>query len=65
MEILTKHIHLSTKGKTDIIDLTPRLTRVIEQSGMQEGQLTVFAPGATAGISTVEYEPGLLQDIPA
>jgi secondary thiamine-phosphate synthase enzyme len=65
MEILTKHIHLSTKGKTDIIDLTPRLTRIIEQSGMQEGQLTVFAPGATAGISTVEYEPGLLQDIPA
>jgi secondary thiamine-phosphate synthase enzyme len=64
MHINTSRIHVSTKGKTDIIDLTPHLTRILEQSDMEEGQMTVFAPGATAGLSSVEYEPGLLQDIP-
>jgi secondary thiamine-phosphate synthase enzyme len=64
MHSKTSRIHVSTKGKTDIIDLTPHLTRILEQSDMEEGQMTVFAPGATAGLSSVEYEPGLLQDIP-
>ncbi len=65
MDIQTKTIELSTKGNTDIHDLTPHIRSLLKESGMQEGQATVFVPGATAGISVVEYEPGLLQDIPA
>lgn len=64
MRIFTERINLSSKGDTDIIDLTPELARILANSGMREGQMTVFAPGATAGISTIEYEPGLLRDIP-
>ncbi|MBD3268331.1 YjbQ family protein [bacterium] len=64
MDIQTEKISLSTKGRTDIIDLTSKIARIVADSGMTEGQVTVFAPGATAGVSTVEYEPGLLQDIP-
>jgi secondary thiamine-phosphate synthase enzyme len=64
MQILTKYIQVTTKGRTDIIDLTPQLKKLLGETGLQEGQVTVFAPGATASISTVEYEPGLLQDIP-
>lgn len=65
MNIQTKTIEVSTKGDTDIHDLTPAIRSLLQDSGMKEGQVTVFVPGATAGISVVEYEPGLLQDIPA
>jgi len=64
MKIQTERIHVSTQGNTDIIDLTPQLHQIVEQSGMNDGQVTVFVPGATAGISIIEYEPGLLQDVP-
>ncbi|RJP19354.1 MAG: YjbQ family protein [Candidatus Omnitrophota bacterium] len=64
MQIKTERIRVSTKGNTDIIDLTPQITKIVSNSGMTEGQVTVFVPGATGGLSTVEYEPGLLQDIP-
>lgn len=64
MDIQTKTIQLSTKGDTDIHDITPHIRSLLHESGMTEGQVTVFVPGATAGISVVEYEPGLLQDIP-
>ena len=64
MQIQTERIRVSTQGDTDIIDLTPHLVRIVQQSAMQDGQVTIFIPGATAGISIVEYEPGLLQDIP-
>ena len=64
MDIITDRIHVTTKNNTDIVDLTPQVKQVLQKSGMSEGQVTVFAPGATAGISTIEFEPGLLQDIP-
>ena len=48
MDIQTKRIHLSTKGNTDIIDITPHLCSLVEKSGLNEGQITVFVPGATA-----------------
>lgn len=59
MQILTRTIEFSTKGYTDIIDLTPRIRRALADMGLQDGQVTVFAVGSTTGISTVEYEPGL------
>ncbi len=64
MHIITERIHLDSKGHCDIHDLTPRLNQIVSQSDMNDGQVTVFVPGATAGISIVEYEPGLLEDIP-
>lgn len=65
MKIITDSIHVETKGDSHIIDLTPKMKAVLNESGMREGQMTVFAPGATAGISTIEFEPGLLKDVPA
>ena len=64
MQILTKFIEISSKGHSDIIDLTPDVHRHLNASGLQEGQVTVFASGSTAAITTIEYEPGLLRDIP-
>lgn len=65
MEIHTKILNLSTKGFPDIIDLSKQIDSVLAESGISNGLITVFVPGSTAGITTIEYEPGLLEDIPA
>jgi len=54
---------LSTQGETDIIDITPNLESGLKRSGIGEGVLSIFVSGSTAGITTVEYEPGLIQDL--
>ena len=64
MKIQTGSISVSSRGHTDIIDITNEVRQVLEKSGMSEGQVTVFASGSTAGITTVEYEPGLMKDLP-
>lgn len=63
--IITTHIPVSTKGFTDIHDLTPRVRAALRETKLQDGTATVFVSGSTAGITTIEYEPGLLQDLPA
>lgn len=60
MEIITHTIAFSTKGKTDIIDITDKVANVVAETGLQEGIVHVFAIGSTTGITTVEYEPGLV-----
>jgi len=56
----TRFITFETKGKTDIIDITDDVQAEINHAGFIEGQVTIFGIGSTTGISTVEYEPGLV-----
>ena len=58
----TEHT-IQTRGHCDIHDLTPALRDALTKSGLQEGQVLVFVAGSTAGITTVEFEPGLVRDI--
>ena len=62
--IIQKKIPLSTNGFNHIIDITPILQNYIESSELKDGNVLVFVPGSTGGLTTIEYEPGLLQDIP-
>jgi secondary thiamine-phosphate synthase enzyme len=64
MEIKTLSFSIITNGFNDIIDITPNVNELLEKSKLQEGNILVFVPGATAGITTIEYEPGLLKDYP-
>lgn len=64
IEILTREIHLDTRGFTDIIDITPQVSSILNESGLKDGQITIFVPGSTGGVTTIEYEPGLLRDLP-
>ena len=64
MKIISHEITKKTKGNCDIIDITGEINEVILKSGIKEGSCTVFSVGSTAGITTIEYEPGLLKDIP-
>ncbi len=62
--IKTFEIKLETDGDGDIHDLTNSVSELVRKSSINSGTVTVFIPGSTAGISTIEYEPGLLKDIP-
>ena len=65
MQIVTDHIHLSTRGDAEVVDITERVADVLERHKLGEGQALVFVSGSTAGLTTVEYEPGLVRDLPA
>jgi secondary thiamine-phosphate synthase enzyme len=56
-------ISLSTKGFTDIIDVTPKVSSIVKQSGIKDGLVTVFCPGSTGGVTAIEYESGVLRDL--
>jgi secondary thiamine-phosphate synthase enzyme len=62
--ILTKSIQIDSNGRTDIIDITEQVQQILSSSKLNEGSLLVFVPGSTAGITTIEFEPGLLSDYP-
>lgn len=64
MEIVTKSISFSTNGNCDIVDITSDVQTAIKGAGFKEGNVLLFAGGSTAGITTIEYEPGLLKDYP-
>jgi len=61
--IFSETISLSTKGFTDIIDMTHHVIAVLERSGIENGLLTVFCPGSTGAVTTIEYESGVLEDL--
>jgi secondary thiamine-phosphate synthase enzyme len=54
---------LKTKGFNDTHDLTGRVEQCLHESGVESGIVTVFVPGSTAGITTIEYERGALEDL--
>jgi len=63
--VTTKKISLQTKGNCDIIDITPEVEQQLAETDMSDGIVTLFISGSTAGISTIEYESGLLSDFQA
>ena len=56
-------ILLSTKGFSDIIDITDRVDSVIGRSRVENGLVTVFCSGSTGAVTTIEYESGVLRDL--
>ena len=62
--VKTEYIELSTNGYTDIRDITGELEALVQKGGIKNGIVTVFVPGSTGGLTTIEYEPGLVRDIP-
>ena len=61
--IFSETILLSTKGFSDIIDITDRIDTVIGRSRIENGLVTVFCPGSTGAVTTIEYESGVLRDL--
>ncbi len=64
MDVVTSRISFHTDGETDIVNITDQLEESIRDSRLKEGVATVFVPGSTGALTTIEYEPGLLEDFP-
>ena len=63
MPIKLNHIFLTTQGNTDIIDITQKIIECIVSSTITNGLVTFFCPSSTSGVTTLEYEEGVLQDL--
>jgi secondary thiamine-phosphate synthase enzyme len=63
MTVHTGELRFQTEGDGHVVDLTDGVAAVVRQSGVQHGVVSVFVPGATAAITTMEYEPGGVRDL--
>jgi len=61
--IFSETISLSTKGFCDILDITHHVDAVIARTKIENGLVTVFCPGSTGAVTTIEYESGVLKDL--
>ncbi|MEE9382951.1 MAG: secondary thiamine-phosphate synthase enzyme YjbQ [Nannocystaceae bacterium] len=63
MTVLTRTLGVNTRGHTDIVNITSELIEIVTHGELVTGILTVFVPGSTASVSTIEFEPGATRDI--
>ncbi len=61
--VVSKSIELRTRGHCDIQDITSQVKREVTQSGIKNGIVIVFVPGSTGGVTTIEFESGVLFDL--
>ncbi|MBI3082813.1 MAG: YjbQ family protein [Candidatus Omnitrophica bacterium] len=61
--IATYREELHTKGEDECVDITDTVQRAVTRGKIRQGLATVFVTGSTAGITTIEYEPGLVRDL--
>ena len=58
-----RELELSTKGFSDILDVTASVEQTVGESGVREAIVNVSIIGSTASVSTIEYEPALVEDV--
>ena len=63
MRVVTGTIEFSSRGDADIISITDDVAEALRQSGLRDGTATVFVPGATGAVTTLEFEPGVVTDV--
>ncbi len=61
--VVTETIELETRGHADMLDITGDVAAKVRESGVQSGIVTVFCPGSTSAVTTIEYESGALADL--
>ena len=61
--IYSETLSLNTKGLNDVLDITGQVVAIVNRSAMKEGLVTVFCPGSTGSITTIEFESGVLEDL--
>lgn len=61
--VITKKLSFQSRGHCDVLNITPDVVQSLNETGLQNGIITVFISGSTAGITTIEYEPGVVDDL--
>ena len=63
MPVQSSTLSLSAKGFTDVVDITGKVRDIVSSGTIDDGIATVFVPGSTAGVTTIEYESGAVTDL--
>jgi secondary thiamine-phosphate synthase enzyme len=63
MRVETHEFSLQTEGFNDTHDITGRVAQAVRDSGLRDGVAVVFVPGSTAGVTSIEFEPGAVADL--
>ena len=63
MSVKSVSFQVKTSGRTDILDITNKVQNEVFASGIPDGTVTIFIPGSTAGVTTIEYESGVVNDL--
>src|SRR3989338_479812 len=63
MQIQNMTHDIRTQGQDDCVDITEEVRQAVSRAKIRQGLATVFVTGSTAGVTTIEYEPGLLKDL--
>jgi secondary thiamine-phosphate synthase enzyme len=63
MIIKSEEILIKTTSKTDVIDITSNVLKVLSRSRVKNGVATLFVPGSTASLTTIEFEGGVINDL--
>lgn len=61
--VITGSIELASRGDADMVKITEEVAEAVKQTGLMDGTVTVFVPGATGAVTTLEYEPGVVEDM--
>jgi len=62
MKVISESVSFSTSGFNDMKDLTGEVSKRLSSSGLKDGIVNLFVPGSTGGLTTIEYESGLVKD---
>ena len=63
MAIVTREFKIETTGFNDIHDISPIVSNFVHELPFSEGSVTIFVPGSTAGVTTIEFESGVIEDL--
>ena len=63
MTVITKELEIETGGFNDVCDITPLVNGFVKDLPFSEGSVTIFVPGSTAGVTTIEFESGVVDDL--
>ncbi|MGD0478049.1 MAG: secondary thiamine-phosphate synthase enzyme YjbQ [Nitrososphaerales archaeon] len=64
MAVVTRHVEVRSRAENDVVDITKDVQKAVRESGLKDGIATVFVSGSTATVTTMEFEPGLIEDFP-
>ena len=64
MGVYYDEVNVETKGEVDIVNITDDVQKIVNKSKIKDGIACVFVPGSTGSVTTIEYEPGLMKDLP-
>lgn len=61
--VVTDAIEFASRGDADMVKITEEVAEAVRQTGLSDGTVTVFVPGATGALTTLEFEPGVVEDV--